>query len=92
MELAHGTSFFDDLAEDPGLGCMFDGVMTHVHGAEKQAVLLAGDVFTSLPAGGDAYLLSHIIHDWAGYARFRAFRRSTRSRATRHTPARCSTW
>ena len=24
----------------------------------------AGDFFTSVPSGGDAYILSHIIHDW----------------------------
>jgi hypothetical protein len=24
----------------------------------------SGDVFESVPAGGDAYLLRHIIHDW----------------------------
>jgi len=26
--------------------------------------LLAGDFFESVPSGGDAYLLKHIIHDW----------------------------
>ena len=25
----------------------------------------AGDFFERFPAGGDAYLLSHIIHDWS---------------------------
>jgi hypothetical protein len=26
--------------------------------------LMAGDFFAAVPPGGDAYLLSHIIHDW----------------------------
>lgn len=25
---------------------------------------VAGDFFTSVPAGGDVYLLSHVLHDW----------------------------
>ena len=25
---------------------------------------VAGDFFASVPAGGDAYMLSHILHDW----------------------------
>lgn len=26
--------------------------------------ITAGDFFETVPAGGDAYVLSHIIHDW----------------------------
>ena len=26
--------------------------------------MVGGDFFESVPAGGDAYLLSHVIHDW----------------------------
>jgi hypothetical protein len=25
----------------------------------------AGDFFEAVPAGGDAYILSHIVHDWS---------------------------
>jgi hypothetical protein len=35
------------------------------HGVDSRVSIEAGDFFTSVPAGGDAYLLSHIIHDWS---------------------------
>jgi SAM-dependent methyltransferase len=28
--------------------------------------VIAGDFFASVPKGGDAYLLSHVVHDWDG--------------------------
>jgi hypothetical protein len=34
------------------------------HGVAERVTIEAGDFFQSVPAGGDAYLLSHIIHDW----------------------------
>jgi hypothetical protein len=34
------------------------------HGVEKRVAIEAGDFFGNVPAGGDAYVLSHIIHDW----------------------------
>lgn len=53
-------------------GVLFD--MAHVvggapallkkHGVEKRVTVEAGDFFKGVPAGGDAYLLSHVIHDW----------------------------
>lgn len=33
-------------------------------GIEGRVTIEAGDFFETVPAGGDAYLLSHIIHDW----------------------------
>jgi hypothetical protein len=33
-------------------------------GVDGRVRIEAGDFFTGVPAGGDAYLLSHIIHDW----------------------------
>ncbi len=33
-------------------------------GVEERVTIEPGDFFESVPAGGDAYLLSHIIHDW----------------------------
>jgi O-methyltransferase domain/Dimerisation domain len=33
-------------------------------GVENRVRIECGDFFTSAPAGGDAYILSHIIHDW----------------------------
>jgi hypothetical protein len=33
-------------------------------GIEKRCTTVAGDFFTSIPGGGDVYVLKHIIHDW----------------------------
>jgi hypothetical protein len=33
-------------------------------GVSDRVTIQAGDFFESVPANGDAYLLSHIIHDW----------------------------
>jgi len=30
-----------------------------------RCTLVSGDMFTSVPAGADAYIMKHIIHDWA---------------------------
>jgi SAM-dependent methyltransferase len=123
MQLAHGTSFFEFLAQHPEEGAQFDKLMTTFHAGEKEGVAdaydfstvdsvvdvgggngtfmsavlpryeqlrgvlfdlppvierarpalarlgdrceaVAGDFFDSVPAGHDAYVLSHIIHDW----------------------------
>ena len=34
------------------------------HGVTDQCETVGGDFFTSVPAGGDAYIMKHIIHDW----------------------------
>lgn len=54
-------------------GILFD--MPHVvkeapallkaRGVEERVALEGGSFFESVPAGGDAYLLSHVIHDWS---------------------------
>jgi ubiquinone/menaquinone biosynthesis C-methylase UbiE len=33
-------------------------------GVENRCTLTGGDFFETVPAGGDAYLMRHIIHDW----------------------------
>lgn len=33
-------------------------------GVSDRIVIKAGDFFSAVPGGGDAYILSHIIHDW----------------------------
>jgi hypothetical protein len=33
-------------------------------GVEERVTIEPGDFFATVPAGGDAYVLSHIIHDW----------------------------
>ena len=32
--------------------------------ARARCELVGGDMFEAVPVGGDAYLLSHIVHDW----------------------------
>jgi hypothetical protein len=53
-------------------GVLFD--MAHVvaeappllkaRGVENRVTIAAGSFFDTVPAGGDCYLLSHIVHDW----------------------------
>ena len=38
--------------------------LLEAHGVEERVAIEPGDFFEGVPAGGDAYLLSHIIHDW----------------------------
>src|SRR5207244_4578150 len=33
-------------------------------GVADRCQTVAGDFFTAVPPGGDAYLMKHIIHDW----------------------------
>src|SRR5215510_1485376 len=33
-------------------------------GVSSRVTIEAGDFFKGAPAGGDAYVLSHIVHDW----------------------------
>jgi hypothetical protein len=69
----HGTLLAAILDQAPKLrGTLFD--MPHViEGAKKAGILErfanrsaleAGSFFESVPAGADAYILKHIIHDW----------------------------
>ena len=34
-------------------------------GVESRVTIETGSFFERVPAGGDAYILSHIIHDWS---------------------------
>jgi hypothetical protein len=34
------------------------------HGVTERCETIGGDFFKSVPAGGDAYIMKHIIHDW----------------------------
>jgi hypothetical protein len=34
-------------------------------GVESRVTIASGSFFDSVPAGGDAYILSHVIHDWS---------------------------
>lgn len=33
-------------------------------GVDDRCTILGGDFFTSVPSGGDAYMLSYVLHDW----------------------------
>jgi hypothetical protein len=37
----------------------------HEAGLASRCEVVAGDFFAAVPSGGDAYLLKHVIHDWA---------------------------
>lgn len=73
VDVGGGNGTFLGLLLDryPGLHCvLFDLPPVIERGAPAVAgnadrcELIAGDFFESLPAGADAYLLSHVIHDW----------------------------
>ena len=70
---ADGSVLAAILAAHPHLrGVLFD--LPHVitaalqtlarQGVEDRAECVGGDFFESMPAGGDAYLLSLVLHDW----------------------------
>jgi hypothetical protein len=69
----HGMLLNTILRKYPGVtGIVFDSphVVVGAEDAIRQAGLtgrcraVGGDFFQSVPAGGDAYLMKHIIHDW----------------------------
>jgi hypothetical protein len=70
---SHGGLLFAILRSDPHLnGIVFD--LPHVSagaderiarsGLQARCRAVAGDMFSHVPEGGDAYLLSRVIHDW----------------------------
>jgi O-methyltransferase domain len=69
----HGKIITDILKRNPGMhGKLFDlphafagGLSTIAKaGLEERCEIISGDFFTYVPAGGDTYLLSRVIHDW----------------------------
>ncbi|MEV4839094.1 methyltransferase [Nonomuraea sp. NPDC049486] len=69
----HGAMLAAILSAHPaGRGVLFD--LPHViegaggplveAGVADRCELVGGDFFTSVPPGGDAYLLSNVVHDW----------------------------
>src|SRR6202050_1993372 len=71
----HGLLLATILKRNPQLrGTLFD--MPHVIAGAKngplkpvmdRCTLASGDMFSSVPAGADAYIMKHIIHDWKDY-------------------------
>lgn len=45
-------------------GAVFDGVPGLLEDVSSRCEIVAGDFFESVPAGGDIYTLSQILHDW----------------------------
>lgn len=41
------------------------GLLLQTRGLTDRIAIEAGDFFASVPTGGEAYLLSHVIHDWS---------------------------
>ena len=69
----HGTLIATILAAHPHLsGVLFDRAESlpraretlTAFGVADRCTLVEGDFFTQVPAGGDVYLLSWILHDW----------------------------
>lgn len=70
---AKGTLIAAILRANPGLrGILFDLDRANASGKAHLAAVgmadrcevVAGDFFKAVPAGGDAYLVSHILHNW----------------------------
>jgi hypothetical protein len=69
----HGGMLASILKEHPHLrGTLFDlprvvngaSASLALEGLADRCEVVAGDMFDSVPAGGDLYLLSRVIHDW----------------------------
>jgi hypothetical protein len=73
----HGHLLATVLAQHPHLrGVLFDlpavveqaGPVLEAAGVADRCELLGGDFFSSVPEGGDLYILSDIVHDWPDQA------------------------
>jgi hypothetical protein len=68
----HGMLLASILRKYPAMrGILFDvehviagAGMAEALGVASRCEKVAGDFFTSVPRGGDAYIMKHIIHDW----------------------------
>ncbi len=69
----HGLLLTDILRANPSLqGMLFErpevirGAQSgpYLKGLESRVKLLQGNFFESVPAGADAYMMKHILHDW----------------------------
>lgn len=69
----HGLLLAAILKANPHLhGVLFDlpfviegaGALLEKEGIRSRVELASGDFFKSVPAGADAYMMKHIIHDW----------------------------
>jgi hypothetical protein len=51
------------LYDTPGIVAGAEKLLNE-HGVTDRCATVGGDFFKSVPAGGDAYIMKHIIHDW----------------------------
>lgn len=70
----HGQLLAAILKQYPALqGVLYDAppvvaaapAVMAANGVTERCEIMGGDFFASAPAGGDAYILKHIIHDWS---------------------------
>jgi hypothetical protein len=70
----HGLLLSSVLSRYPDMkGILFDDAkvisgaweVLGAHGVTERCELAGGNFFESVPSGGDAYILKHIIHDWS---------------------------
>jgi hypothetical protein len=77
-----GTLLAAALTASPVRGILFDTPQVlcnaprvlEAAGVLDRCELVAGDFFTSVPGGGDLYVLSNIVHDWDDQAAVRILR------------------
>jgi len=69
----HGRVLTSILQRYPAMrGVLFDmehviagaGPLIEASGVADRCTAVSGDFFAAVPAGGDAYIMKHIIHDW----------------------------
>ena len=69
----HGLLLASVLSKYPNMqGVLYDAPpvvagateVLQAHGVDERCERVGGDFLRSVPAGGDAYILKHIIHDW----------------------------
>jgi hypothetical protein len=69
----HGLLLVTILQANPGLKGTLYEISAVIEGARSgllaqvmdRCTLVAGDMFSSVPPGADAYIMKHIIHDWS---------------------------
>jgi hypothetical protein len=61
--LSHHAAPRGVLFDRPHVVCDASALLK-ARGVDERVTIEPGDFFERVPAGGDAYLLSHIIHDW----------------------------
>ncbi len=68
----HGLLLATILQANPSLKGTLYEIASVIEGAKSgplkpvmdRCTLVSGDMFTSIPAGADAYIMKHILHDW----------------------------